>query len=232
MVKDKFIDSYAIEIFLGEKRSGKTLSMVALTYEDIKNNPEIMVYSNIWLNPEYFPNVKKLDKKLIVSLFENKTILQDSIFLVDELHLFADSRSFMKKDNQAFSYFVGQIGKRKNIIRGTTHFLNLIDYRLRCYIERKIGITKGIVDKHGRFHELSNYNTILSLEENEQLYIRNQPQIRKFLGVRYGFLDIDMQEFYIKANHYFLYYDTAEIVIVEEIKKDNGNKRKNIKKTE
>lgn len=206
-------DSFAIELYFGEKRSGKTLSMIAKTYNDIKKFSFIpMIYTNINLNPKYFKNFKKITKEDIINFHRNGEILKYSLFLLDEMHIVCDSREFMSKNNKALAYFIGQIGKRKNILRGNTHFPNLLDYRIRQYAEKIIHIEKGF-NIDGEFRKLKNYNKELSPEENKKLLIRNLCFVNKMNGFN-NELEYE-EEFFIQAHKYYDLYNTEEYQIKE-----------------
>ncbi len=222
-MKDKFKKStykgnayanFSIEIYLGEVRSGKTLTMIAETYEQIKYSPlKIKLFSNINLNKEYFPNYEKIGYQDLIKFHENKETFKNCIFLIDELHIFADSRRFMKKNNQSIGYFIGQMGKRGNTLRGNTHFMSLIDYRVRMYAERIIYITKGLVEK-GIWYPILNNNRILTQEENETLCIKSEGVIRKLIG--FDFRHVPDGTTFVMAKKYFDLYNTEELVTLDE----------------
>lgn len=212
-ISNFYDDSYAIELYLGEKRSGKTLSMVAKTYLDIKKFSFVpMIYTNLKLNTEYFKNTHIINKDEILNFHRNGTILKYSLFLFDEIHTICDSRDFMKKENLAMSYFLGQIGKRKNILRGNTHFPNLVDRRVRQYTEKIINVEKGF-NIDGDFCKLKNYNKILTPEEDKALLIRNLSFINKIDGFG-NKITFDSEKF-IEAHKYYHLYDTEEYQVKE-----------------
>lgn len=210
--------NYSIQLFLGEKRSGKTLCMVATTYNEIKglsNKP--IVYANFQLNKKYFPTYKPLTKKDLISSHKNKEEYKNCIILCDEVHIWLDSRKFMGKDgNSVIGYFLGQMGKRKNVFKGTTHYPRLCDFRLRMYCERWIYIRKGLIVKDkglAVWKPILNNNRILNDDENERLYIKNQAVIRKLVG--FDFIEVDDETFLIKGRDYFKMYDTEEFILDE-----------------
>jgi hypothetical protein len=196
----------AIELYLGEKRSGKTLSMIADTYEDT-NGTDIQIFTNLWLNPVYFKNVTMINKQDIIKYYQDRTVLRNSIFLLDELHLICDARTFMNKENISFAYFIGQIGKRKNILRGTTHFPNLIDWRIREYAEKYIKVDKGF-SINGQYRELKNFNKTLTKEEDEKLLIRNIVFLNKMTGFHTE-LEYD-KTLFLEAHLHYDKYNTEE----------------------
>lgn len=211
--------NYSIEIYLGEVRSGKTLTMVAETYEQTKDT-KTKIYSNIHLNKKFFPYYQYISQKDLINYHTNKVKFKNVIFLIDELHIFADARRFMQGGNQAIGYFVGQMGKRGNTLRGTTHFSDLIDYRIRLYCERWVYIEKGLLS-HNQWKPILNNNRILSDEENDRLCIKTTSIVRKMLN--YKFFSVPIGKKYVMAKPYFNLYDTEEVVAVES---DNDVKTK------
>lgn len=211
--KGNFYSNYGIEIYVGEPRSGKTLVMVAETYEQVKDYPfEVKIYSNINLNKKYFPNYELITYKDLIEYHKKKGSFTNAIFLIDELHIFADARQFMKKGNQAFGYFMGQMGKRGNTFRGNTHFMTLIDYRIRSYTDKITYITKGILERRTWYPILKN-TRILTDQENLQLCIKAEPVIRKLMNYDFQY-GKDVTSYWM-AKKYFDLYDTEELVTID-----------------
>lgn len=204
--------NYSIEMYLGEVRSGKTLTMVAETYEQTKGT-DAKVYSNIHLNKKLFPRYKYITRQDLIGYYNKKEQFKNAIFLIDEIHIFADARKFMNKDNQAIGYFVGQMGKRGNTLRGTTHFDDLIDYRIRLYCERWVYIEKGLLEGR-KWKPILNNNRILTKEENKVLCIKATSIVRKMLN--YKFYSVPIEKKYVMAEQYFELYDTEEVVGVDD----------------
>lgn len=195
--------------------------MVAETYEQLKDYPiPIKLFSNIKLNKKHFPTYEHITNQDLISFHEKKETFKNCIFLIDELHIFADSRQFMKKGNKAIGYFVGQMGKRGNTLRGNTHFLNLIDYRIRMYSERITYITKGILEKNVWYPILNN-NRLLTEDENKRLCIKSESVIRKLMN--YDFKYVKERTQYVKAHKYFDLYNTEELVTLEEPDEKEAN---------
>jgi hypothetical protein len=207
-------DNYSIELYIGEKRSGKTLGMTAETYELIKKFPNIKVYANYKLNKNYFKNYEHINKEKLEKFYLEKKEFKHCVFLIDEIHLFLDSRKFGSKGNKTIGYALGQMGKRGNIFRGSTHFPHLVDLRLRSYCEKWNYIRKGFVFDN-EFKPIKNNNKILTKEENTYLYIQIKPVIRKL--VDYNFIYLNDTITYIKADKYFNMYDTEELIVVDDI---------------
>jgi hypothetical protein len=213
--------NYSIEIYIGEVRSGKTLTMVAETYEQLRQFPDVKVFSNIHLKKEFFPTYEYITREDIINYYKRKIEFQNAIFLIDELHIFADARKFGRKENMSIGYWVGQMGKRGNTLRGTTHFMNLVDIRIRLYCERKVFITKGLIVGR-RWMPILNNNRILTDRENEFLCIKAEAIVRKMIN--YDFYHVRDSINYIMAKRYFPMYDTHELVFVgnEAEEKEKG----------
>ena len=204
------LNNYSIEIYVGEKRSGKTLSMVYDTWNDRKQDKNVKIFSNIKLNEKYFKDYNYISKHDLENFFKNKEEFKDSIFLIDETHIFLDSRRFAKEGNLKIGYFLGQMGKRNNVFRGTTHFPHLLDFRLRCYCERWLYIRKGLV-YNGTFMPVTNNNTKLNVNENKKLFIQIKGVIRKLIDFEFYYVNEDIK--YLKAALVFDMYDTEELLV-------------------
>ena len=102
----------------GDLGSGKTLFMTLLGYICYKKGYLIM--SNYHLNFPYQPiNLKDLES------------IQKCCILIDEMHIFVDSRSSMKDFNKKFSYFILQSRKRQTNLIYTTQYRQSVDKRVR-----------------------------------------------------------------------------------------------------
>jgi len=112
--------------FIGDIGSGKTASMIREVY--LKHiNKGIKVISNMNLN---FPHEYVTFEDLML-MVENKTHLQDCILVLDELHIFMDSRTSMSKRNRVLSYFALQTRKVSVDLYYTTQYLIQVDIRIR-----------------------------------------------------------------------------------------------------
>ena len=115
----------------------------------------------------------------------------------------------MKDGSQKIGYFIGQMGKRGNILKGNTHFPRLVDFRLRAYCEKWIYITKVLYENR-KIVPIMNNNRKLSDKENKKLYIYCEPIIRKL--VNFDFQHLKQNPYLIKASKYFFMYDTEELI--------------------
>lgn len=119
--------------YLGSRGRGKTLSCVREAYEHQKNG--YTIYSNIHLDQDTFPGYKKISKKMLMDWVSSETQFSKAFFLLDEIHVFMDSRMGMSKKNVVISYFLAQTRKRDVRIGYTTQFWNQADKRLRQLTE-------------------------------------------------------------------------------------------------
>lgn len=201
-------NEFSIQMYIGEKRSGKTLSATAQVYEMIKNY-DTKVYANYKLNPDFFPNFQFITKKDLEGFYENKEDFKKCIFILDETHILLDSRRFAKEGNLKIGYLLGQMGKRGNILIANTHFPRLVDFRLRSYCERWIYVAK-VFYINGKIVPIMNYNKELTDKENSKLYIYCEPIIRKL--VNFEFQYIKETPYLLKAEKYFNLYDNEEMI--------------------
>ncbi|MFB6089158.1 MAG: zonular occludens toxin domain-containing protein [Candidatus Aenigmatarchaeota archaeon] len=167
--------------YVGTRGKGKSLSLVREAYEHYKD--DYIIYSNIGLNRAYFKDYNILDISMIKDWIKGDKQFSKAFFILDEAHLFLDSRSGMTKSNKIISYFVLQTRKRNVRIGFTTQFWHQIDKRLRDPTEiRVICNNKEINNKLYQYNIIQDFNS------------------------GYEFQDI------FCSSDYFDYYDTDEIV--------------------
>lgn len=114
-----------IIVFTGTVGGGKTLSMTVEAYKYYRQGHAI--YSNYWLN---FPHTL-LTAKRFREMIEEKEQLQNVVLLLDEAHIWIDSRGSMTKKNKMISYFILQTRKRNVRLLATTQHYHQLDKRLR-----------------------------------------------------------------------------------------------------
>ena len=105
--------------------SGKTLSMVRQAYMLYKMGKT--VYSNFDLQ---FPH-KNFTLKELMDYSKDGTTFYDAVFLIDEAHIFIDSRSSFSAKNKVLSYFITQTRKKDVYLMYTTQHFMQVDKRLR-----------------------------------------------------------------------------------------------------
>ena len=174
--------------YVGTRGRGKTLSAVREAYEHYKQGYE--VYSNVKLSKKYFKKYNLITLKDIIDWVKGDVQFKKAIFILDEVHIYIDSRSGMSKKNVILSYFVLQTRKRNVRVLYTTQFLDQVDKRLRQPTEVLI--------------DCQNYDTGLRYDTNNtEIKQRNKVYHRE---TGRSFLDC------FTANPFFEYYDTNEIV--------------------
>lgn len=110
---------------IGDRGSGKTLFQTYLAHCDFEQGREI--YANYHLKFDY----KLLDLKDLLSKIQNKEQLKNATLLLDEVHIFFESRRSGSKKNLAGSYLATQSRKRSLDIIYTTQYLGQVEKRLR-----------------------------------------------------------------------------------------------------
>lgn len=162
---------------------GKTVTAVKLAYHSWKKYGQT-IYSNIGLN---FPHIK-FTKKVFDELMKDKKKLQNVVILLDEMHVYFDSRSSMTKRNKKFSYFVNQTRKRNVTILGTTQSWRQVDVRFRSRVH-KLSYCRRVTS-------ITDPQAIIRIETIDPNEDTPSPPLRtEYL-----------------ANPYFPLYDTNEIV--------------------
>ena len=166
--------------FIGNIGSGKTLSMVKKAYEQYKRGKTI--YSNFKLN---FP-FKEINHETLINMKNSNTDLKNSVVLIDEAHIYLDSRRSASKINVILSYFILQSRKKSCDIYYTTQFIGQVDKRLR-------DTTHAIILCKTR-----------KIRENLSITL-NIIELRKVEGSDFRFSSF-------RSNPYFALYNTEEII--------------------
>lgn len=173
--------------FIGTVGSGKTLSAVYECYKYYRQGKR--VFSNIHLK---FPHIQLTFKRLM-EMIRNKEELQDAVIFLDEVHIFIDARSSMKKRNKLVSYFILQTRKRNVRLLYTTQHLAQAEKRLRDTTDI-ICFCKNISDK-----------TSLVNNPSTPLYIQQEYVMQWDEGV-------PPQRKIIIGNPVFPLYDTKQMI--------------------
>ena len=167
--------------YVGTRGRGKTLSCVREAYEHQLKG--YTVYANLKLNRRMFPNYVELTGKMITDYVSSEQQFNKAFFILDEVHVYLDSRSGMSKRNVIISYFILQTRKRDVRLGYTTQFIDQVDKRLRQPTEVMV--------------YCQNYNSGKDIKQKNIVF-------EKETGKR--FLDT------FSANEYFDYYDTNYII--------------------
>lgn len=126
-------------VSIGKQGSGKTALITKLLVDNLEQAPSRKVFSNYTLfGIDYTPiafdtkNPKNVDKiNILDTLDSDPDYFNNSIMLLDEIHIDLDSLDFMKKNNRRMQKFFSQLRKRKILLLGTTQYIMNLDVRLR-----------------------------------------------------------------------------------------------------
>lgn len=165
--------------FCGSIGSGKTLSMVRQAYKMFLEGKTI--YSNIHLN---FPHTRYKVEDLQAWATDNKGIT-NLVLLIDEAHIYLDSRTSISKRNKIITYLLLQTRKISCDVYFTTQFFDQVDKRLR-------NLTDHIIE-------------CFTKERTSGMFTLNIVYTRKNQGY-------SKKEFVFYSNDIFKLYDTNEIV--------------------
>lgn len=168
--------------YFGTRGQGKTLSLVREAYAHYERGYEI--FTNIKLNEKYFKKYTILTLDMIMEYVRSEKQFIKAFFILDEIHIYIDSRSSSSKKNVIFSYFALQTRKRNVRLGYTTQFTHQVDKRLRDLTEIEINCDK-IKTADGK---------------------RIQTNTVRDIGRNIIFADN------FHANEFYEYYDTNEIV--------------------
>ncbi len=165
--KTAFITKLLVDNYTSDKRVYSNYSLYGIDYEKItfdnkKNKNSIDILDMIKDNPDYFNN---------------------SIMLLDEIHIYFDSRDYMRQNNRVIQNFFSQLRKRKILLLATTQYILHLDVRIR---RQAMAVFQMTNLKDGIFkvevHEIDGYFT---------RFLRSE---------------------LVNLNDYFKYYDTNELI--------------------
>lgn len=188
--------------YIGDIGSGKTLSMVRYAFKCYQSGRTI--FSNFHLD---FPPVPKgyngirgtvqlLDSQFFKNYAESKFSVNNALVMVDECHVFFDSRNAMLKRNKMFSRFITQSRKRDVDFAYSTQDKSPEAFLISGQVELRLRkLTDRIVMCESVPHQGKKY-------------------IKQTICDRYGTI-ISTSVFC--ANDYYTMYDTNEIIDFEDI---------------
>lgn len=165
--KTAFITKLLVDNYSGERKVYSNYSLFGIDYEKItfdnkRNKNAIDILNVISDNPDYFNN---------------------SIMLLDEIHIYFDSRDFMKQNNRIIQNFFSQLRKRNILLLATTQYILHLDIRIR---RQALAVFQMTNLKDGIFrvdvHDIDGYYT--------------------------NFIKTEL----VNLNDYFKYYDTNELI--------------------
>lgn len=172
---------------IGQQGSGKTLFITKLLV-DSYNNRKIysnytlygLPYTKITLNRDSAEDVPKL----FDMLKDNPDIFNDSIILIDEIHLDLDSRDFMKNNQRQIQVFFSQLRKRNILLLATTQYIMHVDIRVRRQLKNVFDMT----------HVKDNIFQVITSKVD-------------------GYYTEEINRYFLNLSYYYKYYDTKEIIL-------------------
>ena len=197
--------------YIGDRGSGKSLSMVRNLFYRYKKGTTI--YTNMNLKFPKFDGCGKviaLDFKNFMEKFKKKDFkLSNCVVVLDEIHVFIDSRRSMSSRNLLFNKFITQSRKRSVDVIYTTQDLNImtflrsgqVDLRTRKLTERII-YCKTATKFYKKQKPIINYEDMINPEKDKMYcmnYIYDTSGTMKSKSIFLG-------------NSYMPYYDSDEII--------------------
>ena len=172
---------------IGRQGSGKTAFITKLLVDNYSKDKK--VYSNYSLfDIDYekitFDNKRNKNAIDILNVIkDNPNYFNNSIMLLDEIHLYFDSRDFMKHNNRIIQNFFSQLRKRNILLLATTQYILHLDIRIR---RQALAVFQMTNLRDGIFrvdvHEIDGYFT---------RFLRSE---------------------LVNLNNYFKYYNTNELI--------------------
>ena len=161
-------------IAIGKQGSGKTVLITKMCIDAFDNKRPI--FSNYTLKKLPYTAVTfdtAIEKKkisILDKLDEDPNYFNNSIMLLDEIHIYLDSLDFMRKNNRRLQIFFSQLRKRNILLLATTQYIMNVDIRIRrqcmnvfemTHIYKDLfTVSTHVID--GYFtEEISNYNIVL-----------------------------------------------------------------------
>lgn len=177
---------YGFYLAIGRQGSGKTAFITKLLVDNY--SPDKKVYSNYTLfgidhEKITFNRKSKNSIDILEVIKDNSDYFNNSIMLLDEIHIYFDSRDFMRENNRIIQNFFSQLRKRNILLLATTQYILHLDVRIR---RQALAVFQMSNLKDGIFrvdvHEIDGYFT--------------------------RFIKTEL----VNLNDYFRYYDTNELI--------------------
>ncbi len=177
---------YGFYLAIGRQGSGKTAFITKLLVDNYTSDKR--VYSNYSLfNIDYqkitFNKKNENSIDILEVISDNPNYFNNSIMLLDEIHIYFDSRDYMKRENRIIQNFFSQLRKRNILLLGTTQYVLNLDNKIR---RQALAVFQMTNLKDGIFrvdvHEIDGYYT--------------------------SFIKTEL----VNLNDYFKFYDTHELI--------------------
>jgi len=178
---------YGFYLAIGRQGSGKTAFITKLLVDNY--SPDKKVYSNYSLFGIDYKKITFDSKRnknsidILDVIRDNPDYFNNSIMLLDEIHIYFDSRDYMRQNNRIIQNFFSQLRKRNILLLATTQYILHLDVRIR---RQALAVFQMTNLKDGIFrvdvHEIDGYFT---------RFVRSE---------------------LVNLNNYFMYYDTNELI--------------------
>jgi len=177
-------------IAIGKQGSGKTLFTTKLAIDNYDNTRKIYTNYNLFNLPHIkttLGNDKEVENgaiDILDMLDQDYNFFNNSIMILDEIHIYLDSLDFMRKNNRKLHVFFSQLRKRNILLLGTTQYIMNVDIRIRRQCKNVFEM-ENVKDNifRVRTYDIDGY------------YTR------------------ELSEYLINLQEYYKYYDTNEIII-------------------
>ena len=171
---------------IGKQGSGKTLFTTKLLIDNFKGQN---VFSNYSLFGIPYTKVTLSDRvkdclNILDELEKDPNIFNNSIMMIDEIHLDLNSLDFMRKNNRKLQTFFSQLRKRNILLLATSQYLLNVDIRIR--------------------RQCKNVFEMSYIEGDVFQVITHDID---------GYYSQEISRYYVKLSDYYQYYDTFEIVL-------------------
>lgn len=147
---------------VGTIGSGKTLWMTRCLYKEKMRSLDSRICANYGLSFDH----EKINGE---ELFGLKSSLKNTILGIDEMHIFMDSRDFMKPNNKQMTHFILQTRHLGVQLYFTTQDISQVDVRLRRQLDYLIHCTKTEIKDYFRV-KIVDYTDILNIRLNAFVY--------------------------------------------------------------
>lgn len=188
--------------FIGQRNSGKTLTMTIEAYKKYKQG--YTIYSNYHLNFPYIP----YDVDDLMRFADEGKYFGNAIFLIDEIHIYFDSRASGKKRNRIFSYFLNQSSKNDIDVYYTSQYSRQVEVRLRLN-------TEVVVESSCKSLVFASKNSKPVLKTNYRPKPKDYRTVSWVMNRMVMFNDTGKDKIIkkvFKANKYFKLYNTREVI--------------------
>jgi hypothetical protein len=168
-------------IAIGQQGSGKTVMITKLAVDDFAETKR-PIYSNYTIYE--LPYQRITLESLLDILDDDPNRLNNSIILLDEIHIYLDSLDFMRKNNRRLQVFFSQLRKRNILVLATTQYIMNVDVRVR--------------------------RQCMNVFEMNHIYKNLFEVVTHAID---GYFTKEISKYTILLDSYYKYYDTNELVI-------------------